>query len=94
MKDDSESNDEFVATDFSFHVESDDDDDAPMTKGDFRKLNKKLDEILSQSSTLLNMKYGELISSHQETIQKLVQANANNLSQHKKLVEDSSKIIT
>lgn len=43
MKEHSESNDDFVATNFTFQVESDDDDDAPITKGDFHKLNKKLD---------------------------------------------------
>lgn len=34
MKEDSESIDDFVAIDFTFHVESDD-DDAPMTKVTF-----------------------------------------------------------
>lgn len=48
IKYDSKSNDEFVATDFVFQFDSDhDDDDVPMTKGDFCKMNKKLDEIIS-----------------------------------------------
>lgn len=48
MKVDSKSNDEFVATDFVFQVESDYEDDiAPMTNRDLCKLNKKLYEILS-----------------------------------------------
>lgn len=95
MKDDAESNDEFVANDFVFPVESDhdDDDDAPMTKGDFRKLNNKLDDVISLYSTFINTKSEELIYSHQETIQKLVKENVDKLSQHKKLVDDSAKIV-
>lgn len=46
-------------------MESDnDDDDAPITKGDFRKVNKKLNEIISQYSTFINTKYEDPISSH------------------------------
>ncbi|CAH1426724.1 unnamed protein product [Lactuca virosa] len=95
MNDDCKSNDEFVATGFSFQVESDDDDDddAPMTKGDFCKLNKKLDELLPQSSTSMNTKYEELFSSHQETIKKLVQDNANKISQYKKFVDESTQLV-
>lgn len=41
----------------------------------------------------MSTKCEELISSHQETIQKLVQDNVDNVSQQKKLVEDSSQLI-
>ncbi|CAH1424865.1 unnamed protein product [Lactuca virosa] len=92
MKDDCESNDEFVATDFVFHVESDhEDDDAPMIEGDLRKLDKKLYEIISQYSTFINIKYEELLFSHQAKNQKLVKEYVNKLSQHQKLVDDSAK---
>lgn len=68
MKEDSDSLEDFVAIEFSFQVDSDNDDDNPMSKGDYRKLNQKLDDILSQSSTLMTTKFEELLSLHQATI--------------------------
>ncbi|CAH1440924.1 unnamed protein product [Lactuca virosa] len=84
----------FVETDLVFQVESDhEDDDAPMTKGYLRKLNKKLDEILSRYSTFINTKYEELLSSHPETTQNLVNEHADKLSQYQKLVDDYAKLV-
>lgn len=65
MKEDSRSIDDFVALDFSFQVDSDNDDDASMNEGDNHKLNQKLDDILYLTSAFMTMKCEELISSHQ-----------------------------
>lgn len=68
-------------------------DDAPMTKGDYRMLNQRLYDILSRSFAFMTIKCEELITSHQVTIQKLVQSNAETLAYQKQLVEDSSQLI-
>lgn len=93
MDDDSGSHEDFVVTDFYSQVESDNDDDAPMTKGDYRKLNQKLNDILSQSSIFITTKCEELITSHQTIIQKLVQCHVETHAYQKQLVEDSSQLI-
>lgn len=84
FRDDQETYTDFVFSPFTINIS--DDDDATMTKGQFRKLNEKLDSILEHSNALSSTKWENLLTTHRATIEMLTSTNA-------KFIEESSKVI-
>lgn len=74
---------EFVFHPFSINFSSDD-DEASMTKGQFKQLNKKIDLILEYSHAFSSTKWENLLRTHQATVEMLITSNV-------KLIEESSK---
>lgn len=74
------------------HLQTSDDDDAPMTRRQFKQLNEKLDSILESSKSSSNYEY--ILKSHQATVEMLRKANAKVLDESTKAIQAFEKTIT
>lgn len=77
---------DFVFNPFTIHLNSDD-DDALMTKGQFKKLNEKLNSLLESSKYSSSSNWEYMMTTHKATVEMLTKEYA-------KVLEDSSKAIT
>lgn len=73
FEDDQETFTDFVFSPFTINLS--DDDDATMMKGQFRKLNDKLGEILEHSNALSSSKWENMLTTHKATIEIITSTN-------------------
>lgn len=76
---------------FAIHQTSDD-DGAPMTRGQFKQLNEKLDSILASSQSASN--YESMLKSYRATIEMLTKVNEKVLEESTKAIQASEKTIS
>lgn len=86
---------DFSIPNFRFRVDSDDEENlsSPMTRGEFRELKNKMDQILKHTSTFSTTNWENMVISHQETIKMLTKDNANTFESQQNLANDSTKKI-
>ena len=75
---------------FTVHPASDD-DEAPMTKGQFKTPDEKLDSLLESSKSFSNIEY--TLESHKSLIEALTKEHVQNLADSKTAVENSEKTV-
>lgn len=88
--DDQETFTDFVFSPFTINLNSDD-DDAPMTKWQFAKLNKKLDSILGSSNQSSSFKWDYMLTSDKAIVEMLTSVNAKVLEEATKAIYASEK---
>ena len=81
---------DFIFSPFTIHQTSDD-DEALMTKGQFKAINENLDSLLVSYKSSSNYEY--LLQSHKALIKTLTKEHAKSLATSIKAVEDSEKTV-
>lgn len=91
--DDQETFIDFVFSHLTININSDD-NDAPMTKGWFKKPNDKLDSILESSNQSSSSKWDYKLTSHKAIMEMLTSTNAKVLKEATKVIQALGKKIS
>lgn len=71
-----------------------DDDDAPMTKAQFKKHNEKLDSLLGSSTSPSSSKFECMLTTYKVIVELLITANAKVLDEATSTIQTSEKTIS